>query len=457
MKQHYKFELTKSSVHTSWFKASRALKSLVQPPLTPTCLSFSSRFRTLRNLFGSGFYKNNDSNRVSGVYEMYLKMCSESSSPGVQRRQRRVLDTSSTYVRGEENLNGWQPRGDSLIFDHQWELEKLTRLQLVEKTRHTLLLREKLSEQNKTHELSKLDKEASNMFVKAKRERAKKEELKESSDDKTEEKWEKADNNTEKVKPGQRQQLIYDFSTDGDVSKELIAKCLQLMLQGRLPLSPPPVRTPMTESVISTTSPSDESDGAVSGESLVASMSSSTTSELFKATSSNPNELPLSKSCESFGTTSSSEGGAPDRKMSLPVKPIRTDIENYIFVPDLEEVCVSPVVSRKGYLNFLEEKTSGWVKRWVVVRRPFVYIYNSEKDPVERGIINLATAQIEYSEDQQALLKTRNAFSVMTKYRGFLIQTLDDKDFHDWLYAINPLLAGQIRSKLSRRKQDVTI
>lgn len=63
---------------------------------------------------------------------------------GVQRRQRRVLDTSSTYVRGEENLHGWRPRGDSLIFDHQWELEKLTRLEEVERVRHTLLLREKL-------------------------------------------------------------------------------------------------------------------------------------------------------------------------------------------------------------------------------------------------------------------------------------------------------------------------
>lgn len=52
---------------------------------------------------------------------------------GVQRRQRRVLDTSSTYVRGEENLHGWRPRGDSLIFDHQWELEKLTRLEEVER------------------------------------------------------------------------------------------------------------------------------------------------------------------------------------------------------------------------------------------------------------------------------------------------------------------------------------
>ena len=39
----------------------------------------------------------------------------------------RVLDTSTTYVRGEENLVGWRPRGDSLIFDHQWELEKITR------------------------------------------------------------------------------------------------------------------------------------------------------------------------------------------------------------------------------------------------------------------------------------------------------------------------------------------
>ena len=37
---------------------------------------------------------------------------------------------------------------------------------MVEKARHVLLLREKLQEQNKTHELTKLDKEASNMSKK---------------------------------------------------------------------------------------------------------------------------------------------------------------------------------------------------------------------------------------------------------------------------------------------------
>lgn len=82
------------------------------------------------------------------------------------------MDTSSTYVRGEENLHGWRPRGDSLIFDHQWELEKLTRLEEVERVRHTLLLRERLGldralNYNRYHlDYTKNEKEVSNMVAK---------------------------------------------------------------------------------------------------------------------------------------------------------------------------------------------------------------------------------------------------------------------------------------------------
>ncbi|ELK14398.1 Kinesin-like protein KIF1A [Pteropus alecto] len=54
----------------------------------------------------------------------------------MQRRRRRVLDTSVAYVRGEENLAGWRPRSDSLILDHQWELEKLSLLQEVSHACH---------------------------------------------------------------------------------------------------------------------------------------------------------------------------------------------------------------------------------------------------------------------------------------------------------------------------------
>ena len=80
------------------------------------------------------------------------------------------------------------------------------------------------------------------------------------------------------------------------------------------------------------------------------------------------------------------------------------------FVADIEEVRVSPVVSRRGVLSILEKGALGWVRRWVVVRRPYVLLFKDEKDCVERGLINLSTAIVEYSEDQVDVNGLANAF-----------------------------------------------
>ena len=53
---------------------------------------------------------------------------------------------------------------------------------------------------------------------------------------------------------------------------------------------------------------------------------------------------------------------------------------------DVSPPC-SPIVSKKGYLHFLEPHTAGWAKRFVVVRRPYAYMYNSDKDAVERFVL----------------------------------------------------------------------
>ena len=42
-----------------------------------------------------------------------------------------VMDTTSVYVRGEENLRGWRPRRESLIFEHREQLEKLKMIEEV--------------------------------------------------------------------------------------------------------------------------------------------------------------------------------------------------------------------------------------------------------------------------------------------------------------------------------------
>ena len=43
-----------------------------------------------------------------------------------------VVDTSTVYVRGEENLRGWRPRRESLIYDHQDQLNKLESIEEVQ-------------------------------------------------------------------------------------------------------------------------------------------------------------------------------------------------------------------------------------------------------------------------------------------------------------------------------------
>ena len=67
----------------------------------------------------------------------------------------------------------------------------------------------------------------------------------------------------------------------------------------------------------------------------------------------------------------------------------------------------SPVVSRRGYLNLLEPGASAWMKRWIVMRRPYVFIYNSHKDPVERGMFNLANTVVECSAQQNVMGQVR--------------------------------------------------
>ena len=34
-----------------------------------------------------------------------------------------------------------------------------------------------------------------------------------------------------------------------------------------------------------------------------------------------------------------------------------------------------------------------------------MYFYNNDKDPVERGLINLANAKVEFSEESQAMIR----------------------------------------------------
>ncbi|XP_047647673.1 kinesin-like protein KIF1B isoform X6 [Phacochoerus africanus] len=419
------------------------LDHCIQPAVITkdVCMVFYSRDakisppRSLRSLFGSGYSKSPDSNRVTGIYELSLCKMADTGSPGMQRRRRKILDTSVAYVRGEENLAGWRPRGDSLILEHQWELEKLELLHEVEKTRHFLLLRERLGDSIPKSLSDSLSPSLSSGTLST------------------------STSISSQISTTTFESAITPSESSGydsadieslvDREKELATKCLQLLTH-TFNREFSQVHGSISDCKLSDISP-------IRRESSVSSFSSAT--------------LTPSSTCPSLVDTransldqktpeanSRASSPCPEFEQFQSIPPVETPYlaragknEFLNLVPDIEEIRPGSVVSKKGYLHFKEPLSSNWAKHFVVVRRPYVFIYNSDKDPVERGIINLSTAQVEYSEDQQAMVTTPNTFAVWTKHRGVLLQALNDKDMNDWLYAFNPLLAGTIRSKLSRR------
>ncbi|XDB48087.1 hypothetical protein AB1E18_001671 [Capra hircus] len=411
------------------------MESCAQPAVITKdfCMVFYSRdaklpaSRSIRNLFGSGSLRASESNRVTGVYELSLCHVADAGSPGMQRRRRRVLDTSVAYVRGEENLAGWRPRSDSLILDHQWELEKLSLLQEVEKTRHYLLLREKLEAAQRPgpEALSPASSEDSEAPI-----------------------------SSSTSSPLTAEARPASLEAPSERQRELAFKCLRLLTHSfNREYTHSHVCISASESKLSEMSVTLLRDPSMSPLGATTLTPSSTCPSLIEGRygaadlrTPQPCSRPASPEPEPLPEVDAKKPPSPARAAEADKEPQR------LLVPDIQEIRVSPIVSKKGYLHFLEPHTAGWAKRFVVVRRPYAYMYNSDKDAVERFVLNLSTAQVEYSEDQQAMLKTPNTFAVCTEHRGILLQASSDKDMHDWLYAFNPLLAGTIRSKLSRRR-----
>ncbi|KAM9351061.1 kinesin-like protein KIF1B isoform 1-T1 [Symphorus nematophorus] len=428
------------------------LDHCIQPAIITKdiCMVFYSRDakisppRSLRNLFGSGYSKTPDCNRVTGIYELSLCKMSDTGSPGMQRRRRKVLDTSVAYVRGEENLAGWRPRGDSLILEHQWELEKMEQLHEVEKTRHLLLLREKLGD------AAPVGPAATTKSLS--------ESLSPSMSSGT---LSTSTSISSQISSTTFESAITPSESSGydsadieslvDREKELATKCLRLLTH-TFNSEYNQVVNSISDCKLSDISPMGRDPSVTSFSSATLTPSSTCPSLSDSRCGSMDQKTPENSSRASSPSCSDYENFpmVPTLETSYLARAGKNEFLN--LVPDIEEMRPGSVVSKKGFLSFMEPRSNSWVKHFVVVRRPYVFIYNSDKDPVERGVLNLSTAQVEYSEDQQAMLKTPNTFAVCTKHRGILLQANNEKDMNDWLYAFNPLLAGTIRSKLARRR-----
>ena len=146
----------------------------------------------------------------------------------------------------------------------------------------------------------------------------------------------------------------------------------------------------------------------------------------------------------------------PKTASSTGEKSVIEKTKKIILVPEIEEVRLSQGVSKKGSILLMAEESRKWTKHWVIIRRPYMFVYRSEKESIESAVINLSDAEIDYcAEPEDDMTSSASeVFSISYKNREFWFKASSAKEVGDWLYSIKPLFAGEIKSKLSRRRKE---
>ncbi|CAJ0766045.1 1141_t:CDS:10 [Entrophospora sp. SA101] len=94
-------------------------------------------------------------------------------------------------------------------------------------------------------------------------------------------------------------------------------------------------------------------------------------------------------------------------------------------------------ITKKGCLSTPENSDDFWVKRWYVLRRPYLFIYESQKETEEQGVINLASVRVDYKKDLENMLQRQNVFAIYTNNNAYILQASSRQDMIDWISKID--------------------
>ncbi|KNE59194.1 hypothetical protein AMAG_18121 [Allomyces macrogynus ATCC 38327] len=110
-----------------------------------------------------------------------------------------------------------------------------------------------------------------------------------------------------------------------------------------------------------------------------------------------------------------------------------------------------PHVTKRGYL--LHHVGSNWVKMWVVIRRPFVFLYETNDELTEVGFVHLINAKLEYQRDAAAGSEAALVFALQTPDFSYYFKTGSEDELVTWISSVDPLHVAALQSN----RQSMTI
>ncbi|KAG0206407.1 kinesin-like protein Klp8 [Mortierella sp. GBA30] len=100
---------------------------------------------------------------------------------------------------------------------------------------------------------------------------------------------------------------------------------------------------------------------------------------------------------------------------------------------EVKLVIKSDNISKKGYLYYPENRDEVWIRRWFVIRRPYMYIYAHSSETDEIAVFNLTHVRVDHQKDLENMLNRLNVFAIYTTNNAYLMQATSRDEMCSWL------------------------
>ncbi|SJX66555.1 Kinesin-3 motor protein [Sporisorium reilianum f. sp. reilianum] len=96
--------------------------------------------------------------------------------------------------------------------------------------------------------------------------------------------------------------------------------------------------------------------------------------------------------------------------------------------------------TRRGWLSMpLEAYTDSWVRRWFALRRPFLFVYDTQAETDAVMVINVDSVRVEHDENIERMLGRQGVFGVYTASNSYFLQAASEAEMKAWMGALDSL------------------
>lgn len=158
--------------------------------------------------------------------------------------------------------------------------------------------------------------------------------------------------------------------------------------------------------------------------------------ELWKRKMGHTGKIVLSQDPEPIQSSASSVSSMSIRttKVESPAEPLK-------LVGQAKIMRRSDTAIKKGHLMLLTDAGQGsWERRWVVLRRPHLYLYAHSNELEEIGVISLSGVgvKVDYDPHMEALFARKHTFQLFTASNSYALSAPNAKELQSWISKLDP-------------------